>query len=117
MSLQNVIKLGELGTLINPRLRVLGAAVSKVDGQALAGYLHDLNSEKMTQWDVRTYATSEKPHRRFLVCADRTIITSGLSLNNLNKDEVLEVIPANDELARHDRDFFEEKWKLGAVLR
>lgn len=117
MSLQNIVKLGELGTLFSPRLRLLGAALSKVGGQTLAAYLHDLNTEKKSQWEFRIYATSEEPHRRFLICADGSIITCGLSLNNLNKDEVLEVIPANDKLADHDRRFFEQKWKLGTIVR
>jgi hypothetical protein len=116
-SLQNLLKLNELGVLLSPRLRLLGGALSKLDAQTLAAFLVDLNAEKQNQWEARTYTTPQKPHRRFLVCADGSIITCGLSFNNLNKDEVLEVIPANDKLAEHDRKFFEEKWKLGTTVK
>jgi hypothetical protein len=39
-----------------------------------------------------------------------------MSLNNINKDEVLELIPTNDKRADHDREFFEEKWKLAGSV-
>jgi hypothetical protein len=116
-SIQNLLKLSELGTLISPHLRLLGSTLSKIDAQTLAAFLHDLNTEKESQWEVRTYAKPERPHRRFLICADGSIITCGLSLNNLNKDEVLDVILANDKLADHDQKFFEEKWKLGTPVK
>ena len=115
-SILNLLKLSELGTLISPRLRLLGAALSKVDKQTITAYLRDLNTEKKSEWEVRTYTTPETPHRRFLICTDGSVITCGLSLNNLNKDEVLDAIPANDKLAVHDRKFFEEKWKLGTTV-
>lgn len=39
------------------------------------------------------------------------------ALNHVDKDEVLDVIPATDKRAEHDRKFFEEKWKLGTVVQ
>jgi len=63
---------------------------------------------------MRTY--NEGAHRRFSICSDGSVVTFGLSLNNLNKDEVIEFIPANDPHAEHDRNFFEEKWKVSVAL-
>ena len=116
MSVQTLLKLSELGTSIHSGLRILSSPLSRIDGQTLASFLGDLNIERGSHWEARTYTTPERPHRRFLVCTDGTIITCGLSLNNVNKDEVLEVIPANDKHAEHDLQFFEEKWKQGSVV-
>jgi len=116
-SLENLLKLSELGVHLSPDLHLLGATGSSIDSKATAAFLRDLNIEKHSRWEMRTYCTPEKPHRRFLVCSDGSIVTCGLSLNNLNKDEVLELIPRDSELAKHDRTLFEEKWKLAVVLR
>jgi hypothetical protein len=116
-SLLNLVKLNEFGTPISPNLRLLGSPAGTVKAKAIAACLVDINTEKRSQWEMRTYSTPERPHRRFLVCGDGTVITCGLSLNNLNKDEVFDVIPGSDSLAEHDRQFFEEKWKQGSVLR
>jgi hypothetical protein len=116
-SLQNLLKLSELGTGFSPRLRLLGATLSSMDSSLAASFVRDLNTEKRSQWEFRTYSASQKPHRRFLVCSDGTIITCGLSLNNLDKDEALDVIPAKSKLAEHDRQFFDEKWKQGVAVK
>ena len=117
-SLENILKLNELGTSFSPRLRLLRDSVKKkLEGQTLAGFLHDLNIEKKTHWELRVYAATERPHRRFLVCEDGGIVTCGLSLNNLDKDEALDLIPAGDPRAGHDREFFDEKWKAASVLQ
>jgi len=39
-----------------------------------------------------------------------------MSLNNINKDEVLEKIPAGSEYAKHDRQFFDDKWRHSQPL-
>ncbi len=116
-SLQNLLKLSDLGAAISPDLRLLGAKLSRIDGQTLAAFLQDINTEKCSHWEVRTYTTPEKPHRRFLICADGSIVTCGMSLNNLNKDEVLDLVPASDKRADHDLRFFQERWKLATVVR
>ena len=77
--------------------------------------IHDLlgpsvNTEMISQWELRAYTSPIKPHRRFLILEDKSIITCGLSLNNINKDEALERIPLADELADYDRDFFDNYW-------
>ena len=116
-ALLNLLKLCELGASISLRLRLLRRPASGIGRQTLASFLRDINTERSSQWEVRTYAIPEKPHRRFLICADGSVIMCGLSLNDLNKDEVLDFIPTNDKLADHDRKFFEEKWKLGATVK
>ena len=83
----------------------------------VASFMRDLNSENKSQWALRTYAAPQKPHRRFLACSDGAIVTCGLSLNNVDKDEALDLIPPHTKEAEHDRKFFEEKWKLGTTVK
>jgi len=116
-ALLNLLKLRELGASISPRLRLLRRPASSIERQTLASFLRDINTEKSSQWEVRPDVTPAKPHRRFLICTDGSIITCGMSLNKVNKDEVLDDIPASDKGADHDRKFFEDKWKLGIVVR
>ncbi len=104
-------KLKELGVNISDSLRLLSAKKSAgTAAAALASFLRDLNTEMKSQWVVRTYDGVARPHRRFLILRDKTVITLGLSLNDLNKDEALERIPATDQHAIHDREFFENCW-------
>jgi hypothetical protein len=114
-ALENLLKLSELGVRIDVQLLLLGAPTKNATLMAtLAKFLcDDINTQNKNQWAMRTYFTPERPHRRFLVCSDGSVITCGLSLNNLNKDETLDLIPASDERAKHDCQFFEEKWKSG----
>ncbi len=116
-ALLNLLKLRELGASISPRLRVLRRPASGIERQTLASFLRDVNTEKSSLWEVRTDVTPAKPHRRFLICTDGSIITCGMSLNEPNKDEVLDDIPASDKRASHDQKFFEDKWKLGTAVR
>jgi hypothetical protein len=116
-ALLNLLKLGELGASISPRLCLLRRPASGMERQTLASFLRDINTEKSSQWEVRSDASPAKPHRRFLICTDGSIITCGMSLNKLDKDEVLDDIPASDNRADHDRKLFQDKWKLGIVVR
>ena len=113
-SILNLLKVNELGTPIEPNLRLLAGALLRKDRQTLTSFLCDLNKEKGYNWQVRTY-TTPKPHRRFIVCTDGTIVTCGVSLNSLDKDEVLDVLPATHELAKYDRQFFEQQWQQAAL--
>ena len=116
-ALLNLLKLRELGASISPLLRLLRRPASGIERQTLASFLRDINTENSSLWEVRTDVTPAKPHRRFLICTDGSIITCGMSLNKLNKDEVLDDIPASDKRADHDRKFFDDKWKLGTAVR
>jgi hypothetical protein len=103
-------KLKGLEVKISKNLRLLTAPKSGNAAASVTSYLRDLNAEMNVQWELRAYSGTIKPHRRFLILQDKSIITCGLSLNNVNKDEVLDQIPMNDELAKHDRDFFDKCW-------
>jgi hypothetical protein len=111
-SLDNLLKLSELGVQISLRLRLLATPPNRVTTQFLRD---DINTQNNSKWEMRTYTMKEKPHRRFLVCSDGSIVTCGLSLNNLNKDEALDLIPPADDRSKHDIQFFEDKWKQGVV--
>ena len=116
-ALENLLKLSELGVKTDTRLRLLGTPAKNMNVRTAAQFLcDDINIQNQSQWKMRTYTTKENPHRRFLVCADGSVVTCGLSLNNLNKDEVLDLIPASDDLAKYDCQFFEDKRKLGTAL-
>ena len=119
-SLGTLLKLADLGTKLSPALRILGSPkpLSKsTDSMAMIGLLKDINTERKATWEVRTYTeASKKPHRRFLVLDDGSVVTCGMSLNHIDKDEVLDREPAGSENARHDQQFFNDKWKIGTVV-
>jgi len=83
---------------------------------SLVKFLKDVNTERNSRWEIRTYQAPSKPHRRFLVLDDRSIVTCGMSLNHIDKDEVLDREHSGSEYARHDQDFFEDNWKKGTVI-
>jgi len=118
-SLVTILKLADMGTKFGPSLRLLGTpkplnkATEKI---SLISILKDINSERKTTWEVRTYVEATKPHRRFLVLDDGSVATSGMSLNHIDKDEVLDREPSGSEYARHDQQFFNDKWKTGTPL-
>jgi hypothetical protein len=104
-------KLKGLGVEFSKNLRLLTAAPKAgVAAASVASFLRDLNAEMGSQWELRAYSGKIKPHRRFLILQDNSIITCGLSLNDVNKDEVLNPIPTGDELAKHDRELFDKCW-------
>jgi hypothetical protein len=116
-SLSTILQLADIGAKFSPSFRILGSPLAKATEKAsLVGLLSNINAERKTNWEVRTYATTGKPHRRFLIFDDGSILTCGMSLNNVNKDEVLARIAAGSEYARHDRQFFDDKWKQGQPL-
>jgi len=109
-ALETLHKLKGLRVEISKTLRLLTAPKTRMAAASVASFLRDLNAETGWQWELRAYSGTTKPHRRFLILQDKSIITCGLSLNNINKDEVLDRIPMGDELAGHDRDFFDKYW-------
>jgi hypothetical protein len=116
-SLETLLKLADIGTKFSPSLRILGSPITKATERTpLVGFLRNINSERTTTWEIRTYVAASKPHRRFLVLDDGSIVTCGMSLNHIDKDEVLDRIAVTSEYAKHDRDFFEEKWKPGTIV-
>jgi hypothetical protein len=115
-SLQTLLKLKGLGISIALDLRLLTIPKSAKVSAAISSYLRDLNTEVSARWELRAYtASAAKPHRRFMIFQDKTIITCGLSLNNIDKDEVLDRIPAG-ELADYDRSFFDSCWSSGVPV-
>jgi hypothetical protein len=94
-------------------LRALDKPTKK---KSLISLLNDLNTERNTAWEIRTYVQATNPHRRFLALSDGSVVTCGMSLNDINKDEVLDREPAGSENANHDQKFFDEKWKAGTVV-
>lgn len=89
----------------------LGKAAASVNS-----FLRDLNTEMGSQWELRSYSGTPKPHRRFLILQDKIVVTCGLSLNNIDKDETLDRLPAGNALAEYDRKFFESNWVSAGPL-
>lgn len=113
LALRTLLKLNGMGVKISKGLRLLRKPIIGVAAQTLASSLNDLNVEMSTQWELRA---TIKPHRRFLVLQDKTVITLGLSLNDVNKDEALDRIPTNDNRAAHDCKFFDDCWAKSTAL-
>lgn len=109
-ALQTLHKLMGIGVCVSTTLRLLTAPKTGKAAASIASFLYDLNTELSARWELRAYAGGTKPHRRFLVLEDKSIITCGLSLNNINKDEALDRIPMGDDLADYDRTFFDNCW-------
>lgn len=116
-SLNTILQLADIGAKFSPSLRILGTLLTKAtDKTSLARLLRNINMERKSNWEIRTYRTAVKPHRRFLIFDDGSILTCGMSLNNINKDEVLEKIAAGSQYAQHDRQFFDDNWKQSQPL-
>jgi len=115
-SLETILELADMGTQFSPSLRILGTpkAMSKpTEKKSLIGFLKNINMERNAAWEVRIYTEASSPHRRFLVLDDRSVVTCGMSLNNIDRNEVLDREPAGSENSNHDQQFFDEKWKSG----
>jgi hypothetical protein len=118
-SLTTIHKLADIGTKFSPTLHLLGTPkplTKSTEKKSLIGFLNDINTERKTTWEVRTYVQASNPHRRFFVLDDGSVVTCGMSLNHIDKDEVLDREPAGSENAKHDQQFFDDKWKIGAVV-
>jgi len=95
----------------------LGAPLNNATEKgSLVSFLRDINKERKSSWEIRTYVASSKPHRRFLVLQDGGVVTCGMSLNHIDKDEVLDRESPGSEYAKHDCEFFEVNWKKATVL-
>lgn len=115
-SLVTLQKLGGVGVNISKSLRLLTTPKAKNASASVASFLRDLNTEMKSQWELRAYSSTAKPHRRFFVLQDDSVVTFGLSLNDINKDEVLDRIPATNEHAGYDRKFFDNCWASGTPV-
>jgi len=115
-ALETLQKLKGLGVGISENLRLLSVPKSEKAAASVNSFLQDLNTELGGRWELRSYLGKTKAHRRFLILHDKSVVTSGLSLNNLNKDEALDRLPKGDELADYDRAFFEDCWKTAKPL-
>jgi len=109
-ALETLQKLRGLGADISKNLLVLTAPKHGKSAASISSFLGDLNTELGSHWQLRAYSGATKPHRRFLILQDKSVITCGLSLNNINKDEALDRLPAGDDLADYDRKFFANCW-------
>jgi hypothetical protein len=106
-ALETLQKLKGLGVDISKTLLLLtGPKVGKA-AASVKSFLQDLNAEMSSKWELRAYSGATRPHRRFLILQDKSVITCGLSLNNMNKDEALDHLPMGDDLADYDRKFFD----------
>ena len=115
-ALETLQKIGGLGVNISKAVRLLTVPKAEKAAASVNSFLRDLNIEMGSQWELRAYSGAAKPHRRFLILGDKTIVNCGLSLNNLNKDEVLSRLPMGDELADYDRTFFDDCWASAKPL-
>jgi len=115
-SLNNILSMSGLGTKFSPSLRLLSAGMNPTESASLVNFLKHINAELSSNWTIRIHSGgSSKPHRRFLVCDDGSVVTCGMSLNKVDKDETLDRFPAGSELAKHDCELFEESWKKGTA--
>jgi AbiJ N-terminal domain 4 len=118
-SLETILKLADMGTKFSNSLRILGTGKTlsnSTEKKSFLGLLKDINTERKASWEVRVYSTAIKPHRRFLILNDGSTVTCGMSLNHIDKDEVLDHEPSGSENAKHDQDLFEEKWKAAMLI-
>jgi len=115
-ALETLQKLIGLGSGISKSLRLLTAPKTAIAAAAVASFLRDLNIEMGCSWELRSYAGTTKAHRRFLVLQDKSVVTCGLSLNNINKDEALDRLPMADQHAGYDRKFFDACWGVGVPV-
>ena len=118
-SLDTILKLAGMGAKFSSSLRILGTArplSNSTEKKSLLGLLKDINTERKASWQIRIYSATTKPHRRFLVLNDGSIVTCGMSLNHIDKDEVLDHEPAGSENAKHDQRLFEDEWKTATQI-
>ena len=118
-SLDTILKLADTGAKFSPLLRILGTekTLSKsTEKKSFMGLLKDINSERKASWKARVYPASSKPHRRFLILQDGSVVTCGMSLNHIDKDEVLDHETAGSENAQHDHKLFEQQWKIAIAI-
>lgn len=118
-SVDTILKLADMGAKFSPSLRILGTAkpLSKsTEKQAFLSFLRDVNTERKSLWEVRLYSAATKPHRRFLILGDGSIVTCGMSLNHIDKDEVLDHEPAGSENSKHDHQLFDQQWKTATPI-
>jgi hypothetical protein len=116
-SLTTLLKLSELGVGLASSLRILGSQIQKsTERTALVDFLKDINTEKGASWEIRIYTTIPKPHRRFFVLNDGSVVTCGMSLNHIDKDEVLDRLDGSSDYAKHDCQFFEDHWTMGTTI-
>lgn len=118
-SLDTILKLADMGAKFSPSLRILGTEkpLSKpTEKKSFLGLLSDINTERKTLWEFRIYSAATKPHRRFLVLDDGSIVTCGMSLNHIDKDEVLDHEPSASENAKHDHQLFEDEWRIATPV-
>lgn len=115
-ALETLQKLKGLRVDISKTLFLLTAPKIGKAAASVNSFLRDLNAEMGTKWELRAYSGPTKPHRRFLILEDKSVITCGLSLNNMNKDEALDHLPMGADLARYDREFFDNCWASATPL-
>lgn len=116
-TLVNLQKLEGVGVIISKNLRLLTTnKIGNSSKMATVSFLNDLNSEMSSRWQLRAYTGTAKPHRRFLVLEDNSVIIVGLSLNDIDKDEVLDRVPAGSNDADHDCKLFEDCWAAAKTM-
>jgi hypothetical protein len=118
-SLDTLLKLADMGQKFSPSLRILGTSTplsKSTEKKSFLSLLKDINTERKALWEARVYPSSTKPHRRFLILDDGSIVTCGMSLNHIDKDEVLDHEPSGSENAQHDHQLFEDKWRTAAPI-
>jgi hypothetical protein len=106
IALKNITILKRLGLKFSSNLRILTTSKSKVKLSESCWEFFKTEM-KVQQAEIRTLADS---HRRFLLGGGKSVHL-GLSLNQIDQDEVISV-----ERDIDDRPFFEEKWAKAAIL-
>lgn len=118
-SLETILVLADMGTKFSPTLRILGTAKAlsnSTEKKSFLRLLRDIHTERKAAWEVRCYPAASKPHRRFLILHDGSVVTCGMSLNHIDKDEVLDYENSDSANAKHDNQLFEEEWKTATPV-
>lgn len=116
-TLVNLQKLEGIGIIISNNLRMLTAnKIGNPAKTAVVSFLKDLNTEMSSRWQLCAYIGTAKLHRRFLILEDKSVVIVDLSLNDVDKDGVLDRVPAGSNDASHDCEFFEDCWKASTPV-
>lgn len=104
--LSNLLTLVRLANSVSPDLRLITSerGAKRLNKQFVAAFFKELGC---ASGQIRT-APTQKPHRRFMLLSGGQALIMGMSLNDLEKDEAVNL--ENDEL---DRPLFETEWNSG----
>ncbi len=107
--LDNLRAVANLTNCIAPDIQLLtsSSGTQKLSKVFVTAFFSEFNC---TSGEIRKIVTG-KPHRRFFLLSGGQSLIIGMSLNNVDKNEVIHVEPDTE-----DRIFFGEQWKLSVPV-